>query len=293
MKPILSLMDRIILRIFGAAGRTAARYRYLSHLQPFIRYMSQFRYRAENVDFDLGTSGERHVLELIAAQSPAPQVLFDVGANKGEWSRLAGSLMPAATIHAFEVVPETAALLTTALSVLPQARVNDFGLSMEKDEIVIYSHAEIGDSSATAFPIGGASASGYSVEHRGRVRRGDEYMRACGIETVDFLKIDVEGMDLHVLKGFGELLRAVKVIQFEYGAFNIQSRALLKDFFDLLKPFGFKIGKVYPLGVEFFDYRFTRENFMGNNYVAVRQDGSGTAELLAGRFPNLGHEILE
>jgi hypothetical protein len=51
--------------------------------------------------------------------------------------------------------------------------------------------------------------------------------------------------------------------------FNISSRDLLYDLFYYLKNNGFVVGKIYPRYVDFFDYHFEKENFMGNNYLAV------------------------
>ena len=60
------------------------------------RYLSWYH----NASFDLQSNGEAFVLQTISAFKP--QVLFDVGANIGEWTQAACSWCPAAEIHAFE-----------------------------------------------------------------------------------------------------------------------------------------------------------------------------------------------
>ena len=35
---------------------------------------------------------------------------------------------------------------------------------------------------------------------------------------------------------------------------------------------GFVVGKVFPKFVDFFEYTFSREDFLGNNYMAVRRE---------------------
>lgn len=89
-------------------------------------------------------------------------------------------------------------------------------------------------------------------------------------------------MDLLVLKGFGDRLNDIRVIQFEYGVFNIQSRALLIDFFNLLNIYGFMIGKIYPNYVDFFEYHYSREDFGGNNYLAVKKSEIKIIKQLSG-----------
>ena len=46
------------------------------------------------------------------------------------------------------------------------------------------------------------------------------------------MKIDVEGHELDVLKGFGELIKKVRLIQFEFGGTNIDSKTYLRDFWE-------------------------------------------------------------
>lgn len=66
---------------------------------------------------------------------------------------------------------------------------------------------------------------GYCVEH--------------DIKEIDFLKIDVEGMETKVLRGFGDMLKNVKCIQFEYGTGLRDAGSNLKEIMDLLLNYGF------------------------------------------------------
>ena len=65
----------------------------------------------ENPNYDHRTNGERRVLQIL---SGFPQeIIFDVGANIGSWTRMAQGLFPKARFFCFEPVPETYEQLKT------------------------------------------------------------------------------------------------------------------------------------------------------------------------------------
>ena len=80
------------------------------------------------------------------------------------------------------------------------------------------------------------------------VKRADEYIQKNNIKSIDFLKIDTEGFEFNVIKGFGDEIQKVKVIQFEYGGTFIDSGDKLKDIVEYLARYGF--GSFYYLKYE-------------------------------------------
>ena len=80
------------------------------------------------------------------------------------------------------------------------------------------------------------------------VQRADEYIQKNNIRAIDFLKIDTEGFEFNVIKGFGNSIKRVKIIQFEYGGTYIDSGDKLKDVVEYLKSYGF--GQFYYLKYE-------------------------------------------
>ena len=87
----------------------------------------------DNVSYDARLNGERRVLAAIAALAPAH--LFDVGANVGNWALEAAALAPAARIHAFEIVPDTAAELARRTAALGRVEANAFGLGAREETV--------------------------------------------------------------------------------------------------------------------------------------------------------------
>ena len=63
----------------------------------------------------------------------------------------------------------------------------------------------------------------------------DDYCEENAVKTIHFLKIDVEGHELSVLKGAMNMLSGnkISVIQFEFGARNLSSRTYFHDFYHI------------------------------------------------------------
>jgi len=100
----------------------------------------------------------------------------------------------------------------------------------------------------------------------------ENYCREKNIQKIDFLKVDVEGHELEVFKGGTSLFREgrVRVIQFEYGGCNIDSKVLLKDIFEFFKGMEYRFYKILPdtlRPVERYDQRL--ENFKHQNWLIV------------------------
>ena len=101
---------------------------------------------------------------------------------------------------------------------------------------------------------------------KAQVRTGDETCRELGVTKIDFLKVDAEGADYEVVAGFSSLLATQKIgiIQFEH-----QGGRFLRDFYDLLEPKGYALGKLYANYVDFRPHYCDLEHFLGPNYVAI------------------------
>jgi hypothetical protein len=103
---------------------------------------------------------------------------------------------------------------------------------------------------------------------------GDKYVRDNGVGHIHTLKIDTEGHELSVLKGFASTLQAgrISLIQFEHGSVHIAARSLLRDFYQLLSPIDFTIGRLHPRCVDFKEYDHREdEQFRMGNYIAVHR----------------------
>ena len=243
-------------------------------MRSFARHIRSWYRGYENFDYDPIYNGEGYLLSALSDVAGSDATIFDVGANVGDWAELARDRCAKAEIHAFELVPDTASSLAIRLGSVPGMRVNKFGLSDTRGEVPV----KISDKDNTRSTlilnaeIEAARTSVISCE----VRTGDDYLSENDISRVNLVKIDAEGADHLVIKGFSNTLAAERIasIQFEYGRASIAARFLLSDYYDLLTSFGFEIGKLYPGYVDFKSYTPEMEDFLGPNYVAVHRSQS-------------------
>jgi FkbM family methyltransferase len=220
----------------------------------------------ENFSYNTRRNGERHVVERVSGTNPA--CVFDVGANVGEWTEMALSLCPGARFHCFEIVEPTAEQLEARFAGEERVTTVATGLGRDSNPVTIKYFPESPARSGVAYEGGGAFELVSCP-----VQRGDEYCAERGIERIDLLKLDVEGMEYDAMLGFGGMLEdgSIGVLQFEYGRVNILTGVLLRDLNRFLTERDYSIGKVFPGGVDFRPYRLTDEDFRGPNYLAVHR----------------------
>lgn len=277
-----NILSTIAVKAADKVGTYLCKYRGLPIFDTIEVAVDTFHRRFNNGDFIMNRNGEMRILKLLDLIKP--KNIFDVGANKGEWSQLVSQLYPSCTIHAFEIVPSTYKELVTNTKQLSNIIPNNVGLSDQNGFITI-SLRERDTSTATGCKIDGMRFHDeyYNQEITCKVTRALDYLNEKNIESIDFLKVDVEGMDLKVIKGFKDKIRIVRVIQFEYGIFNIASHDLLSDFCRYLNSYGFVVGKIFPRHVDFFEYHFSKENFHSSNYLAVKREEKSLINVLSKR----------
>ncbi len=212
-------------------------------------------------------------------------IAFDVGANVGEWTTSLLGLLEGARfkrhLHCFEPTPVAFSKLqsTMAKNQLGENVICvNAGLSDSDGNMELYINGEsAGINSFYKRRLEGFDIS-YSEHKTIQVTTVDNYCRKNGISNIDFLKIDVEGHELAVMRGANDMLKkqAVNYIQFEYGGCWIDSRTLFMDMYDFLTSYGYVIGKIMPSGIEFYDkYDQRLETFQMANFLACHSKNVG------------------
>jgi FkbM family methyltransferase len=231
-------------------------------------------------DGDPENNGEYYLLDKIREHYCTKErfVIFDVGANLGEWTAKAAQGMNSNwNIHVFEPSRETFSRLKGLESQKFAAGIclHNVGMSDESGKAEFYICGEAAGTNS----LYKRQAEALGVNQRSRetvmLEQGDKFCRANGIKHIDFMKIDTEGHELSVLKGFSNMLsnREIDMVQFEYGGSWVDSRIFLMDAFNYLLDKGYCLGKIYPRGVKVFTaYDQRLENFVYSNYIAFKPD---------------------
>jgi FkbM family methyltransferase len=231
----------------------------------------------ENNEWDMCVNGETTLLQRLTSVPFA--TMFDVGAHVGDWSVEALAAWPGSHVHIFEVAPPTFDRLKQrfdAAGLSVRSTLNCAGLSDTTSSREMYyfpDHPKLTCDMAR-------HAAYRATPFGAHLVKGDAYVEQHGIAAIDFLKIDVEGAEHLVLKGLQRTMKDGRIhcIQFEYGAFSIQTRVLLADYYEMLSPM-YWIGKIFPAGVEFRDYDWTMECFRFSNFLCVSRNRPDLKEL--------------
>lgn len=244
----------------------------------------------------MDTNGEKNIIHCVIknlAKNDESMVVFDVGANIGDWTMAAWDIATRLDVehrlevHAFEPAPET---FTTLERQIAQHEVPDRAVHLVRRALSsIEGNTEmfiVGENAATNSLHQDAMN---PKTHRIAIEMttGDKYCERQGINKIHFVKCDAEGADMDVLSGFKDLFEAERILgfQFEYNHRWIYSRHYLKDVFDLMAQRPYKIGKVTPDKVELYEsWHPELERFFEGNYLIIHEDILGWFDVANGKF---------
>lgn len=158
--------------------------------------------------------GHHLMLDLRRYSGGSLPVVFDVGANIGQTCLHIRRHFPQSTIHSFEPVPSVFEELQRRTSRSFHIETHNLALGDQPGEVRLRVRSESLTNSLFDSPSADASNSVLV-----RVVRVDDFCTENSIESIDLLKIDVEGFELQVLRGAEQMLRRrrVKYIYVEAG----------------------------------------------------------------------------
>lgn len=216
-------------------------------------------------------SGEYYFLEKYLGDGLSG-VVFDVGANVGNFSKSVNKINDQLDIYAFEPHPINFKKLRS-INMGSRFHPIESAVGDVDGQLEIFDYNDNdGSSHASLYrEVIEEIRHSESVFHTVPVKTLASFFAANNIHEVKLLKIDVEGHELPVLKGLGSYLAngAVKAIHFEFNEMNVFSRVFFKDFVELLS--GYDLYRLLPNDMlplkNYKPYQF--EIFAYQNIVAI------------------------
>jgi FkbM family methyltransferase len=174
-------------------------------------------------------------------------IVVDAGANIGIYSRfLSRCVGPSGVVHSFEPYPENFARLRAAVSSSANVRLNQLAVGDVTAESTLY----VSDA--------------LNVDHRAYPSEGDSRrslrIKAIALDDyfppgqrVDFLKMDIQGYELHALRGADRVIhenRGIKLL-FEFWPYGLrQAGGSWKELVALLENHGLSIKQFSEEGLQ-------------------------------------------
>ena len=204
-----------------------------------------------------------------------PSIFIDIGAHVGDYTREVLRRYPNINAFLFEPSSVNKPILENEFSKLPNVSINACALSNNNGKQNLYY-----DKPGSVL----ASLTNRRLEHFNidmnnnetvDIKRFDTFWKTTEYKDttiIDYVKIDVEGWELSVLQGFGELIYNMRVIQFEFGGSNIDTRTFFQDFWYFFKEKNFALFRITPIGnLPIIKYAELDEFFSTTNYIAVNK----------------------
>lgn len=228
---------------------------------------------------DVLFSGESAIFKKLQEQPRAtsdPLCIFDVGSNQGQFLRLIDQhLKTPYQVHCFEPSRYPYEILEKVSEGRSDVTLNQFGLGKAAGEFDLFSNGEGSGLASLSKRRLDHFGVDFNLQERIRIETLDSYCSQRDITTIDLLKLDVEGHELDVLNGGARMFaeRRVRMVTFEFGGCNIDSRTFFQDFYYFFMSHGMSsIYRILPTGnlQQIKKYAETLEQFRTTNFLVVR-----------------------
>lgn len=207
------------------------------------------------------------------------KIIFDIGAHKGETISLMLKNFKSQKIYSFEASKKNFKNLESNVLTLRKKYKNielipeNIALDYKSQKIMFKQFTE---SSSSTFSLIDENSKYYKKkyniinffekkkqfeEFEIKTTTAEKYINDKNIKNIDFVKIDTEGYEYEILKGFGKMIKNVKIIMFEHHYDNmIKKSYTFSEINNLLKKNGFCL--VYKSKMPFrktFEYIYFEE----------------------------------
>ena len=200
-------------------------------------------------------------------------VVFDVGANIGQYANRFRAAYPNAQIFCFEPVSTVFEQLDRQVAEWRQVKAYRIAFGSARESKNIYVNS---DPSMHSF----VNALPEKCQEMVQVRTLDDFCLQNGISNIDLLKIDVEGYELEVLRGAKRMLSEcrIKALYLESTARSNRSHSLVpvNEIDEHVARYGYSIFGIYEQEIDrrsdtrylyFFNAAFVQQKLCGKRSV--------------------------
>lgn len=268
------LIKKIVFKVSGLL--LVLRFtKFIKVIQQLLSYLE-----GKGVASDFRLSGE---IPALASVLPSRPIIFDVGANNGEWSVLLANKLDNAEFYLFECAPICLQEIEFRLPRIPNNHLVTVAVS-NSDGFVSLMTPLRGSGLASIHEREDVSINKETYEKiEVPCIKLDTYINENKINHVDLLKMDIEGHELMAIQGAMDAIsdRKIQNIMFEFGSANVNSRTYFRDFWKLLND-KYDIYRIMPNGslYRLYKYEDELEYFRGStNYLARLKDNCSISNL--------------
>jgi FkbM family methyltransferase len=224
-------------------------------------------------------SGEVHLHNNILPQllSFNDPIIFDVGANVGNYTEELYSKFPNATIYSFEPAKDAFLILSKRFKKIRNIRLANIGFGDENEikQLFTYKNQSSSEHASIYKEVITETHQSKNVDCVNvNLQTLDTYCAENNIDRINFLKIDTEGYEFKTLIGAKELLKhdRIDIIQFEFNEMNVIARVFFKDFYDVLseKYHIYRLNTDNLILIDYYDSSL--EIFKFQNFIAVHRN---------------------
>jgi FkbM family methyltransferase len=171
------------------------------------------------------------------------QTVIDVGANRGQFARVARALFPDSRIYSFEPLDDCYRELVRSFSADPKFQA--FNVAIGAQAATMTMHRNQFDASSSMLPMTEVMPHDFpflksTSEVTVRVQRLDDACRGLALEPEILVKIDVQGYEDRVIAGAQELLGRTKLVLAEVSFEALYAgQPLFQSIYEQLAALGF------------------------------------------------------
>lgn len=235
------------------------------------------RYMGIGTGDDVYFSGEKGAVEKMKEISRPPLVIFDVGSHRGQYLDVVLSIMgnDDFRVHCFEPSPRLFSSLSARAGKDSRVVVNNIGLGKQSSQMELYYDAEDTGGSLTKRKLDHIGITKWLSETVS-IDTVDNYCAENRIDFISLLKADIEGHEMDLFSGASRMFQAnaIKMVTFEFGGCNIDTKTYFQDYFYFFQSIKMDLYRITPSGYLFPlpSYREIDEQFRTSNFAAINNN---------------------